>query len=232
MDPSALLQSLHQFYISENQLDLDMNPSGLLGTGAFGEVRQASLTRTGTSTTILVAHKSLHFLNMDAAQTLVLRHDERQAILSEVLKECYTLSKLNRPNIVGFIGLAVRQREDGGDEAAGIVMELLDPGSLELLLYNPRYQWARTSAGVLEGSVVLQILQGIYEGLEYLHEQNIIHRDIKPLNILITVTEEPIEGDFDLTTTIATASPSSSSHRRLVIKEVKLGDLGCAQMVQ
>ena len=66
----------------------------------------------------------------------------------------------------------------------------------------------------------VRILYQICSGVADIHAAGVIHRDIKPSNILIAATEEPIEGDFNLVPT--------TSNRRLVIKEVKLEDLGCA----
>ena len=46
----------------------------------------------------------------------------------------------------------------------------------------------------------LKIMEGIADGINYLHAQNIIHRDIKPGNILIAsdLPIVPKVTDFDL----------------------------------
>ncbi|CAD8071367.1 unnamed protein product [Paramecium sonneborni] len=60
-----------------------------------------------------------------------------------------------------------------------LIMEYASGGSLKELMKQS-----------LEESIISQIMQSIFRGLEYLHSKQIIHRDIKPDNILIKNIED------------------------------------------
>jgi serine/threonine protein kinase len=50
----------------------------------------------------------------------------------------------------------------------------------------------------LEWNTRYKIIKGICSGLKYLHERDIIHRDLNPDNILIDATMTPKIADFGL----------------------------------
>ena len=61
-----------------------------------------------------------------------------------------------------------------------IIMEFCDGGDLKKLRLNNIDQ-----NGLLEESFTIEILRQIGNGLKYLHEMNLGHRDIDPQNILV-----------------------------------------------
>jgi len=89
--------------------------------------------------------------------------EEKQAIKSEA---SLTL-RLNHPNIIKLFGITCVRLEKHG-----IVMEA-EHGSLN--------KWI----GKIDHEKVTKIALGIIAGLEYVHSQKVIHRDIKPQNILM-----------------------------------------------
>jgi len=71
--------------------------------------------------------------------------------------------------------------------------------------------------GRLPTSEALEIVLGVAEGLAYAHEHGVIHRDVKPANILLTPSGEPKVSDFGVAklmsteaaqTTMAVGTPS------------------------
>jgi serine/threonine protein kinase len=56
----------------------------------------------------------------------------------------------------------------------------------------------RMSQGPLDGATALRFLRGIAAGLDYAHSQGIVHRDVKPANVLLEKDETPVIADFGL----------------------------------
>jgi serine/threonine protein kinase len=93
------------------------------------------------------------------------------------------LKKINHKYIVKYQNFNVTEQLDEVE----IVMELAEKGSLkEYLQIN----------GALSESMCAEIGEKILKALCYLHEQNIIHRDLKCANILLTEGMQPKISDF------------------------------------
>jgi len=56
----------------------------------------------------------------------------------------------------------------------------------------------KLSDGVLDQSAALKYLRGIAAGLDYAHEHGIVHRDVKPANVLLEKDNTPVLADFGL----------------------------------
>lgn len=89
--------------------------------------------------------------------------------LPDIMSEIDLLKNLNHPNIVKYKGF-MRDKEN-----LFIVLEYCENGSLQNIL--KRY-------GKFPESLVAVYMRQVLEGLVYLHEQGVIHRDIKGANIL------------------------------------------------
>src|SRR5262245_48378602 len=85
-------------------------------------------------------------------------------------REAQTASSLNHPHIVAVYDVG----EIDGREY--LVTELVDGGTLKTWAQADRRSWREVS----------ELLQGVADGLAAAHEAGILHRDIKPDNILIT----------------------------------------------
>lgn len=98
------------------------------------------------------------------------------------IQEAKILKKLNHPNIIRVMDFG---KEDGMPYMA---MEYINGEDLKkLLLYKQTEKLQRYD-------LILQIGRG----LDYLHENNIIHHDIKPENILVSKNNEVKIIDFGL----------------------------------
>ena len=95
--------------------------------------------------------------------------------------EAKALARLDHPNIV-------KVHDYGEFEGSPfLVMELLDGGTLKHLLGKP-----------LRVEEAASILAPIADGLAYAHQQGILHRDVKPANILFKKDGTPVLTDFGI----------------------------------
>ncbi len=107
-------------------------------------------------------------------------------------REARNAASLSHPNIV-----AVYDRGETDDGAYYIVMECVLEGTLkERILKESR----------LPTSTVVALTLQVAQALRVAHERGVIHRDIKPQNILLTESGEAKVGDFG----IARAASSST----------------------
>ncbi|XP_074320944.1 mitogen-activated protein kinase kinase kinase NPK1-like isoform X1 [Silene latifolia] len=97
--------------------------------------------------------------------------DKTQAHIKELEEEVKLLKNLSHPNIVRYLGTA---RED---EALNILLEFVPGGSISSLLGK---------FGSFPEPVIRMYTKKLLLGLEYLHKNGIMHRDIKGANILVT----------------------------------------------
>ncbi len=94
-------------------------------------------------------------------------------------REVKSLAKLTHPNIVAITDYGEY------DEKPYLVMPYLPGGTLKQKLGKP-IPWEES----------IRLLIPIARALHYAHGQGIIHRDVKPSNILITQSNEPMLTDF------------------------------------
>jgi eukaryotic-like serine/threonine-protein kinase len=96
-------------------------------------------------------------------------------------REAKALAQLTHPNIVRVI--------DYGDheERPYLVMPYLKGGTLKQILGKPiPYRQAAN------------LIAPIAHALEYAHQHNVLHRDVKPSNILLTDSGQPMLSDFGI----------------------------------
>lgn len=108
----------------------------------------------------------------------------------EFKEEIKINAKLNFPYLVRFYGCVL--------EPPCIVMEYMEGGTLDKLLWD--------KSNEINEELQLRLAKNIATGLDYLHSQNIIHRDLKSPNILLDATLTAKIGDFGLSVTKNTLS--------------------------
>jgi serine/threonine protein kinase len=96
-------------------------------------------------------------------------------------REAKALARLSHPNIVKV--------HDFGeyDGSPYLVMEFIKGGTLKTQIGVPM-PWQKAA----------RLLAPIARALAYAHRSNIIHRDVKPANILLTESDEPMLSDFGI----------------------------------
>ena len=105
-------------------------------------------------------------------------------------REVKTLAKLTHPNIVHIHDYGRYQVKPF------LIMEYLPGGTLE----------GRMKAGKLPYQEAAQILLPIAEALRYAHQQGILHRDVKPANILFSDDGKALLSDFGIAKIFGTNS--------------------------
>ena len=145
----------------EPMREINWQKGELLGVGAFGRVYNALDKDTGQ----MLAVKQVTLAG--GPQTSSRQFMEH---LRSLETEISLLRPLNHPNIVRCYGC-----ERDGDEL-NIFLELVPGGSITNMLQK---------FGAFSESMVAVYTKQILTGLEYLHANRIIHRDIKGANILV-----------------------------------------------
>jgi len=99
----------------------------------------------------------------------------RGEIRSRFLKEAETAAQLSHPNIVPIYSV------DERDGLVYFVMAFVDGENLAARLH---------ASGRLDSEEARRILKEVAEALAYAHERGVVHRDIKPDNILLCADDE------------------------------------------
>ena len=145
-----------------------------LGAGSFGSVFLGLNSDTGE----LFAVKEVTLdRRLDAS-----RGDPAEAV-EQLEREVDLLSRLQHPNIVRYVGIA------RDDDALYIFLEYVPGGSIASLL--DRF-------GAFEESVAAVYASQIAVGLDYLHSQRTVHRDVKGANILVEKSGRIKLADFGM----------------------------------
>ena len=139
-----------------------------LGSGAFGVVYKVQ----DVATSNFYALKSVLCYNTSSLQN--------------VIHEAEMLKQISHPNIIAILGTG---RLNGNQNCTGILLliEYCPGGNLNQWL--PRQSTNQTN---------LKWMRQIADAVSHLHSRNVVHRDLKPDNVLLTATEDVKLGDFGL----------------------------------
>nr|GEU51728.1 mitogen-activated protein kinase kinase kinase NPK1-like [Tanacetum cinerariifolium] len=147
-------------FSSENE-DKVFKPGELIGCGAFGHVYMGMNLDTGE----LLAVKQVSIAAANTASK-----EKAQVHIRELEEEVKLLKNLSHSNIVRYLG-TVRE-----EETLNILLEFVPGGSISSLLGK---------FGPFPEAVIRMYTKQILLGLDYLHKNGIMHRDIKGANILV-----------------------------------------------
>lgn len=144
-----------------------------------------SIGRGGMGEVVLVADKALD--NTEVALKLLYTHLVKDEIIfARFRNEVIVSRNLSHPNIVRLYDFG-----NAGQGSYYISMEYVRGCSLGDKIYNDR-------RSKLDFSETLRILYETCKGVSYAHKKNVVHRDMKPDNILLSDTGEVKIADFGL----------------------------------
>lgn len=145
-----------------------------LGRGAMGAVYKARDPRIDR----LVAIKTIALLNQDG--------DQQREFRQRFFVEAQAAGRLLHPGIVAIFDVG----EEPQTHDPYIVMEYVQGQSLQQLLAGENKK--------LPLNVALRIAEELAEALDCAHAQGVIHRDLKPVNVLVTEDGHAKIADFGI----------------------------------
>ena len=167
-------------FVREQNLDISKyRIISFIDNGGFGEVYKVEEIETGKC---FAAKISLLPIN-----------NNNQIEILDLSREVNNNSGMNHPAILKFIGFSPYNFR--GEPYPVILTELMENGSLSSILEMKRRVWPING---WNDTKKLMIIYGIASGMMYLHANKILHRDLKPQNILLDEYLLPKISDFGL----------------------------------
>lgn len=152
----------------------------LLGSGAFSSCYQAVDRATGT----LLAVKQVSFCRN--------REEDEDKVMKSVWDEILMMACLDHRNILPLLGATCHGNH------YNVFVQWMSGGSVASLL--ERY-------GAFSEGVTLRYVHQVLSGLSYLHENHIVHRDLKGANLLVDSTGHHLKiADFGSATKLSSKS--------------------------
>ncbi|EEQ27777.1 mitogen-activated protein kinase kinase kinase [Microsporum canis] len=170
--PSAMIQ---QGKLPQRQPTFRIIRGQLIGKGTYGRVYLGINANTGEILAVKQVEVNQKAANYDK--------DRVKELVSAMDQEIDTMQHLEHPNIVQYLGC------ERGDLSISIYLEYIPGGSIGSCLRKH---------GKFEESVVKSLNRQVLSGLAYLHDQGILHRDLKADNILLDLDGACKISDFGI----------------------------------
>lgn len=174
--------ALRKKYIKPEQIQDILKEQGKAIPARIGRYRVLEKVGQGAMGAVFKARDE-NTNRIVALKILPPRYSKSRTFVTRFMREARAAGKLNHPNIV--------QGLDAG-ESDGLfyfAMEYVDGDTVRVLLREK---------GVLEEKEALAIVAQVCKALEHAAEHNMVHRDVKPENILLTSTGQAKLADLGL----------------------------------
>lgn len=184
-----------------------------VGTGGFSEVF------LGTNLT-----------NKQNVAIKILSLEQKKNIIDKIKIEVEIMQKFNHPNIVTYYDISKTNLN------WYIIMEYCNGGTLEdVIKYNEIE--SKNSLNFNREANTYYYLSQLKNALKYIRDQGYIHRDIKPMNVLLVRQEQNISDSFSEIDTLFKSDDLTKSQEKIYIANynftekliVKLADFGLAK---
>ena len=153
-----------KFELNKLQLSKVTSTDKIIGRGAYGKVIEVYVHGT------LCAAKEIHPILIDNVSA-----EESEVISRSFYEECVIASRIHHPNVVQMLGIYYPTPQT---KLPWLVIEIMET-NLKGFLENHE-------KGKVPLHFKLSILVDVAQGLEFLHGQDIIHRDLSSNNVLLT----------------------------------------------
>jgi serine/threonine protein kinase len=191
---ASVLADLHQEKINELQAPFSSHESHELHTPVegetlrderidqlFGSYRAVRLLGKGGFGKVYLGEHL--YIEKHLTAIKVLRPELSNKYKADFLKEAKRSLELRHPHIVRFIDFGIHE------DTPFLIMEYLVNGTM-------RRRHPKGTCVPIE--MVVSYVKQLANALQYIHGQKLVHRDVKPENILLGAREEPLLSDFGI----------------------------------
>eukprot|EP01124_Arcella_intermedia_P036206 TRINITY_DN9446_c0_g1_i2.p1 TRINITY_DN9446_c0_g1~~TRINITY_DN9446_c0_g1_i2.p1 ORF type:complete len:776 (+),score=196.67 TRINITY_DN9446_c0_g1_i2:209-2329(+) len=154
------VRNLYQKYVEDSKLEWEIDISDLEFLQSLGHGASGAVYKGTMNNTLPVAIKVLKNASVDSEKEI-----------TEFIREFSIAIKVQSPYTVHFYGATLKTK-------LCMVMELCEKGSLYTLLKDPEFS--------LDWKLAFSMLSDTCMGIQALHSNNILHRDLKTLNVLVS----------------------------------------------
>ncbi|KAG9234181.1 serine/threonine-protein kinase [Amylocarpus encephaloides] len=140
----------------------------------------------GTYANVYLGHISSSPSSLVAIKKIKVQQQYTEGMAPDAIRELKFLQELSHPNIISLISVFSSK-----DQNINLVLEFLPMGDLEMLI--------KDTSGVRYGMADIKAWMGMLSrAVWFCHENFVLHRDIKPNNLLIAADGEVKLADFGL----------------------------------
>ncbi|KAI9348024.1 kinase-like domain-containing protein [Obelidium mucronatum] len=151
----------------------------MIGKGSFGSVFYG----VNVVTKEVMAVKQIDVIPISRFRNKQEAGKNREKMIDCLRSEILLLNELNHENVVRYLGFDIE------NTLVSVFLEYVGGGSIASMI---------AKFGKFDEPITQSLLHQIINGLEYLHDRCIIHRDIKGANILVTMEGSVKISDFGI----------------------------------